>query len=113
MVYRIEDGRQTPMTDEDHGQPNEELVEVFDTKQESEAMVLGGLLQSAGIESTVIWREAEQDLLPGVGSTVVLVRQEQANEARQIIADYRAHPTTDGDVSAAPETTPSNDPSAA
>lgn len=101
------------MTDEDHGQPNEELVEIFDTKQESEAMVVGGLLRSAGIESTVIWREAEQDLLPGVGSTVVLVREEQADDARQIIADYRAHPVSEGDTSAAPETTPSNDPSAA
>jgi hypothetical protein len=101
------------MTDEDHGEPNEELVEVFDTKQESEAMVVGGLLESAGIESTVIWREAEQDVLPGVGSTVVLVRGEQADEARQIIADYRAHPTSDSDVDTAPETTPSNDPSVA
>ena len=98
------------MADEDHGEPNEELVEIFDTKQESEAMVVGGLLESAGIESTVIWREAEQDLLPGVGSTVVLVRAEQANDARQIIADYRAHPPSDAD--ATPETTPS-DPSAA
>src|SRR5262249_29739715 len=53
MVSWIEDGRRTPMTDEDHGEPNEELVEVFDTKQESEAMVIGGLLESAGIESTV------------------------------------------------------------
>jgi hypothetical protein len=101
------------MTDDDHGEPNEELVEIFDTKQESEAMVIGGLLQSAGIESTVIWREAEQDLLPGVGSTVVLVRAEQADDARQIIADYRAHPADSSDASATPETTPSNDPSAA
>ena len=101
------------MTDEDHGQPNEELVEVFDTKQESEAMVIGGLLESAGIESTVIWRDAPQDVLPGVGGTVVLVREEQAAEARQIISDYRAHPATDGDASAAPGSGTSNDPSAA
>ena len=30
-----------------------ELVEVFDTKQESEALVVHGLLTSAGIESIV------------------------------------------------------------
>lgn len=101
------------MTDEDRGEPNEELVEIFDTKQESEAMVIGGLLESAGIESTVIWREAEQDLLPGVGSTVVLVRGEQADAARQIIADSRAHPATDADASAATDPDASNDPPAA
>jgi len=31
-----------------------ELVKVFDTEQESEAMVVQGLLESAGIES-LIW----------------------------------------------------------
>jgi Putative prokaryotic signal transducing protein len=98
---------------ENQGEPNEQLVEIFDTTQESEAMVIGGLLQSAGIESTVIWREA-QDVLPGVGGTVVLVREEQAEDARRIIADYRAHPTRDGDESAAPADPPTpNDPSAA
>ncbi len=99
---------------ENQGEPNEQLVEIFGTKQESEAMIVGGLLQSAGIESTVIWREAEQDLLPGVGGTVVLVREEQAAEARQIIADYRAHPSCDGDEAAPPPDNPSpRDPSAA
>jgi len=96
------------------GEPNEQLVEIFDTKQETEAMVVGGLLESAGIESTVIWREASQDVLPGVGGTVVLVREEQAEEARRVIADYRAHPTCDGDETAAPPDNPSpRDPSAA
>ncbi len=96
-----------------HGEPNEQLVEVFDTKQESEAMVVGGLLESAGIESSVISSEAPQDVLPGVGGTVVLVREEQAEEARQIIQDFRAHPTTDADTTAANGIDPTKDPSAA
>ena len=80
------------------GEPNEKLVEVFDTKQESEAMVVGGLLESAGIEADVVSREAFQDMLPGVGGIVVLVREEQAEEARQVIADFRAHPAADSDT---------------
>jgi hypothetical protein len=98
---------------ENQGEPNEQLVEIFGTEQESEAMVIEGLLQSAGIESTVIWREAP-DVLSGIGGAVVLVREEQAAEARQIIADYRAHPTCDGDEAAPPPDNPSpRDPSAA
>ena len=31
------------------GEPNEELVKVFDTEQESEAMVVRGLLEANGI----------------------------------------------------------------
>jgi hypothetical protein len=101
------------MTDEAHGDPNENLVEVFDTTQESEAQVVSGLLESAGIESTVIWRETP-DVVP-VGGTVVLVREEKAEAARQIIADSRAHPATDSDAAAAAAGDPgaSNDPSAA
>jgi len=37
-----------------------ELVEVFDTMQESEAMVVHGLLTSAGIESVVANLQAPQ-----------------------------------------------------
>ena len=95
------------------GEPNEQLAEIFGTEQESEAMVIEGLLQSAGIESTVIWRETP-DVLSGIGGAVVLVRAEQAEEARQIIADYRAHPSRDGDENAPPPDNPSpRDPSAA
>lgn len=82
---------------ENSGEPKENLVEVFDSMQESEAMVVGGLLKSAGIEVDVVSREAFQDTLPGVGGMVVLVREEQAEEARQVIADFRDHPATDAD----------------
>ncbi len=60
-------------------------------------MVVRGLLESAGIEAIIQNREAPQDILPGVGGVVVLVRPEQAEEARETIEEYRTHPTTDED----------------
>jgi len=71
---------------------NEELVIVFDTDQESEAMVVRGLLESAGIDAIIAGYDAPQDVLPGVGGVTVRVAPEQADEARQLIEDYR----TDG-----------------
>jgi Putative prokaryotic signal transducing protein len=64
-----------------------ELVIVFDSNQESEAMVVRGLLTSAGIDSVLLSREAAQDVLPGVGGVVVKVNAAQADEARQVIAE--------------------------
>lgn len=69
--------------------PDAELVEVFDTQQESEAMVVHSLLTSAGIESLVTNLDAPQDVFPGVGGVVVRVNPEDAEQAREIIADYR------------------------
>jgi hypothetical protein len=69
--------------------PNENLVRVFDTEQESEALVVHGLLESAGIDSDVTSLDAQQDILPGVGGTIILVREEDADEARRLIAEYR------------------------
>ena len=74
-----------------------ELVEVFDTKQESEAMVVHGLLTSAGIESVVANLEAPQDILPGVGGISVRVNPAHAEEARRIIDDYRTNGASDDD----------------
>jgi len=70
-------------------QPNEQLVKVFDTEQESEAMVVQGLLESQGIESLITYLDAPQDVLPGVGGIIVQVREEQAQEARNLIETYR------------------------
>jgi Putative prokaryotic signal transducing protein len=84
------DDRENAATDaEAEAGVEEELVEVFDTQQESEAMVVRSLLQSTGIEALLISLEAQQDVLPGVGGVVVRVRASQADEARRIIADYR------------------------
>ena len=84
---------------EDH----EELVKVFDTEEESEAMVVRGLLQSAGIDAIIQNREAPQDILPGVGGVVVLVRPDQAEDAAETIEAYRRSPTTDADEAVSEE----------
>jgi putative signal transducing protein len=77
---------------EERPNPNEKLVRVFDTEQESEAMVVRGLLESAGIDSDLTSLDAQQDILPGVGGTVILVREEDAAEARRLIEEYRQTP---------------------
>lgn len=69
--------------------PDEKLVKIFDTEQESEAMVVSGLLESAGIQSDVTSLDAPQDILPGVGGTVILVREEDADDARTLIEEQR------------------------
>ncbi len=74
-----------------------ELVEVFDTMQESEAMVVHGLLTSAGIESVVANLQAPQDVFPGVGGLSIRVSPEQKEAARQLIDDYRANAASDDD----------------
>jgi Putative prokaryotic signal transducing protein len=75
--------------------PNEKLVRVFDTEQESEAMVVRGLLESTGIDSDITSLDAQQDILPGVGGTIILVREEDAARARRLIEEYRQAPGSD------------------
>lgn len=70
--------------------PNEELVEVFDTQEESEAQVVRGLLETAGIDALITGLDAPQDVLPGVGGVVIRVPAGQAEEAHRIIEEYRA-----------------------
>src|SRR5579863_7953828 len=82
---------------------HEELVKVFDTDEESEAMVVRGLLESAGIEAMIQNREAPQDILPGVGGVVILVRPEQAEEAVETIEEHRNNPTTAADEAVSEE----------
>lgn len=72
--------------------PNEKLVRVFDSEQESEALVVRGLLESAGIDADVTALDAPQDVLPGVGGTIVIVREEDALKARNLIREYRRPP---------------------
>ena len=72
-------------------QPNEKLVRVFETEQESEAMVVRGLLESVGIDAEFGESENAQDVMP-VGAVGVMVREEDAEEARQLIEDYRRSP---------------------
>ena len=70
--------------------PDEKLVKIFDSEQESEVMVVRGLLEAAGIETATINLDAPQDILPGVGGIILQVREEQAAEARRAIEEYRA-----------------------
>jgi len=68
---------------------NDALVDVFGTKDDSEAMVVQGLLDSAGIESALVSLDAPQEVLPGVGGVVIRVAAENAEAARQLIEEYR------------------------
>jgi hypothetical protein len=74
--------------------PNEKLVKVFDSEIESEAMVVKGLLESAGIDSDLTSASMVQDTFPGLGGMIILVRQEDAEEARRLIAE-QSHPDDD------------------
>ena len=68
--------------------PNERLVTVFDAEQESEVMVVRGLLESEGIECQMQGLDLPQDVMP-IGGVVILVREEDAPRALQIIEEYR------------------------
>ena len=80
--------------------PNEKLVKIFDTERESEAIVVQGLLESAGIDSDLKSIDAVQDAFPGVGGSVILVREDDAEEAGKIIESYRQSPPLDDDETA-------------
>jgi len=69
--------------------PNEKLVKVFDSEQEPEALVVKGLLDSAGIDSNLTSASLVQDAFPGLGGMILLVREEDAEEARRVIAEGR------------------------
>ena len=67
--------------------PNERLVKVFESEQESEALVVKGLLDSAGIDSDLTSASLVQDAFPGLGGVLILVREEDAETARRVIAE--------------------------
>jgi hypothetical protein len=77
--------------------PDPELVEVFDTMQESEAMVVHGLLISAGIDAVVTNLQAPQDVFPGVGGLSIRVNPAQKAEAIRLIEEFRANPASEDD----------------
>jgi len=79
-------------------EPNEELVKIFDTEQETEAIVVKGLLESAGIDSDLKSLDAVQDAFPGVGGSILLVREKDALEAEKIIDSYRKLPPLDDET---------------
>jgi Putative prokaryotic signal transducing protein len=87
-----------PTSSSPRPEPNEKLIKIFDTEQENEAIVVQGLLESAGIDSDLKSIDAVQNAFPGVGGTVLLVRQEDAPEAEKIIAAYRKLPPLDDET---------------
>ena len=81
--------------------PNEKLVKVFDSELESEAMIVKGLLESAGIDSDLTSAAMIQDMFPGLGGMIILVREQDADPARRLIEEYRqSNPPTDDDETA-------------
>lgn len=81
--------------------PNEKLVKVFDSELESEAMIVKGLLESAGIDSDLTAAAMIQDMFPGLGGMIILVRQQDAETARRLIEEYRqSNPPSDDDETA-------------
>ncbi len=69
--------------------PNEKLVKVFGSEQESEALVVKGLLDSAGIDSDLTSASLVQDAFPGLGGVILRVREEDAEAASRLIAEQR------------------------
>jgi len=78
--------------------PNEKLVKVFDSEDESEAMVVNGLLESAGIDSDLTAASMVQDMFPGLGGMIILVREEDAQKARGLIEEYKRAPADDDET---------------
>jgi hypothetical protein len=78
--------------------PNEKLVKVFDSEQEPEALVVKGLLDSAGIDSDLTSASLVQDAFPGLGGMVILVREEDSEAARRVIAESRQSAAEDDET---------------
>ena len=69
--------------------PDEKLIKVFDSEEESEALVVKGLLDSAGIESDLQSASLLQDAFPGLGGMIIQVREEDAEKALRLITESR------------------------
>jgi hypothetical protein len=80
-------------TEQPRPDPNEKLVKVFDSELESEAMIVKGLLESGGIDSDLTSAAMIQDMFPGLGGMIILVREQDADAARKMIEEYRQSPS--------------------
>ena len=89
-----------PRPDPQAPDPNEKLVKVFETEQDSEAMVVRGLLESQGLDCDVAPIDMAQDVFP-MGGVTILVREEDAARALQIIEEYRRTPAEEAAEEAA------------
>ena len=75
--------------------PDQKLVKVFDSEEDSEAIVVKGLLDSAGIDSDLTAAAMVQDMFPGLGGMIILVREQDAETARKLIEEFRQPPPAD------------------
>lgn len=89
--------------------PNEKLVKVFDSEVESEAMIVKGLLESAGIDSDLTAAYMVQDTFPGLGGMIILVREEDTEAAKKLIEEFR-QPAKASDDDETAETDTLDDP---
>ena len=89
--------------------PNQQLVKVFESEQETEALVVKGLLESLGIESDLAPISLTQRAFPNMGGTMILVREADAERARGLIVEYSQN-QPDGDDAA--EEPPAEEPPA-
>jgi hypothetical protein len=89
--------QQDAATERRRPDPNEKLVKVFDSEQESEAIVVKGLLDSAAIDNDLASASLLQEAFPGMGGMIILVREEDAEKARSLIAESRQQPSADAD----------------
>jgi hypothetical protein len=88
--------------------PNEKLVKALDAATEAEALVVKGLLESAGIDSSLATAEDMDHMVhmvQGFGGMVLLVREEDAEKARRLIAEQRRTSPADDDETAEIEIT--------
>ena len=85
--------------------PNEKLIKVFEAEEETEVLVVKGLLESAGIESDLAPISLTQYAFPNVGGTILRVREKDAEAAQRLIAEQRQTPLED-DETAEIETIP-------
>ena len=85
---------------------SKELVTVFETAEDAEALVVHGLLESEGIESLITSLYVQQEIYPGVGGVVIRVAPERAEEARRVIKEYRASPGAELEANGEPEAEP-------
>jgi len=93
-----------PAGTESRPNPHQKLVKVFDSEDDSEAIVVKGLLDSAGIDCDLTAAAMVQDTFPGLGGTIILVREQDADAARKLIAEYR-RPSAADDAAAGVEAT--------
>jgi hypothetical protein len=71
------------------GTMSDRLVKIFDSERESEAMVVKALLDSMGIAAEIASTDAVRQTFPGVGGTIILVAEEDADDARRAILESK------------------------